>query len=417
MKTPILATFTTAAIAASIALGDSYTNENGLVWSYRTNGAGTATLTSVTQADGAEPSGALAIPSSVNGVPVTAIAAAFCRYNHSITNLTVADTVTEIGAMAFAGCTELTGVILGNGLVSIGGGEHPSSSSDPDEYANYGAFGKCLKLETVAFGSKIASIGAHAFSECQALKTLTLPDSVQTLGVNAFYHNKSLATVTLGTGLTAMGECAFANCTALKNVLVRQYGDAQKALFDGVFDNCSIWTYSLSGGKATITAVAPADGAVSVPSSAGGNPVTAIANNVGKGCENITSLVITDTVKTIGYGAFALCTSLGEVVLGDGVTTLNSYNEYAYSDPTTAWYAFGGCTALTNVVFGSSLTAMYGSFCRCTALERVVLPDSLVTLGADSFFGCTKMTSASLGPNLTTVGGYSFYGCTRLREV
>ena len=87
----------------------------------------------------------------------------------------------------------------------------------------------------------------------------------------------------------------------------------------------STWKYELSISKdktttnATITAVTPADGALVVPSAVDGYKVVAIGDKVGQGCENITSLVVADTVRSIGYGAFALCTSLGEVVLGDGV--------------------------------------------------------------------------------------------------
>ena len=174
------------------------------------------------------------------------------------------------------------------------------------------------------------------------------------------------------------------------------------------------WTYTLSSGNATITAVAPADGTLIVPSEIDGHPVTTIRYNVGKGCENITSLVVADSVKTIGYGAFALCASLGEVVLGDGVTTIGSSTS-ANSNPTAGNYAFGGCAALTNVVFGSSLVTLNGSFCKCTALERVVLPESLVTIGADAFFGCERLISAEFGGNVATIGGYAFGGCQRLR--
>ena len=186
----------------------------------------------------------------------------------------------------------------------------------------------------------------------------------------------------------------------------------------------SIWSYTLSVSSdkattnATVTAVVPADGALVVPSAVNGYTVTAIGNNVGKGCGGITSLRIPDSVGTVGYGAFAECASLGEVVLGNGVTKINSRsNASSYPSPTPADFAFGGCAALTNVVFGSSLREMYGSFCKCTALERVSLPDSLVKLGHDSFFGCTGLISVSLGPNLTSIGRFSFQSCVQLRDV
>ena len=221
---------------------------------------------------------------------------------------------------------------------------------------------------------------------------MVLPDSLVTLGADSFFGCTKMTSASLGPNLTTVGGYSFYGCTRLREVEFRDSDSGALAIGDCSFQGCSQLervTFSRS--------------------------LKSIGDNAFQSCTALKRVDFPDTLRTVGYGAFAFCTSLGEVVLGDGVTTLNSYNEYAYSDPTTAWYAFGGCTALTNIVFGSSLTAMYGSFCRCTALERVVLPDSLVTLGADSFFGCTRLGSVVLGRNVETIGGYAFGNCPCLR--
>ena len=125
----------------------------------------------------------------------------------------------------------------------------------------------------------------------------------------------------------------------------------------------STWSYTLSVApdlttNATITAVTPTDGALVVPSAVDGYSVVSIGNNVGKNNATIKSLRIPDSVQTIGSGAFTWCTSLGEVVLGDGVTTI-----YGYSSDNTdtsgdngyeQYGAFAGCSARR---FGRSATS------------------------------------------------------------
>ena len=52
------------------------------------------------------------IPSEINGTPVTTIGNAAFR-DSSVTSVTIPASVTEIGANAFAGCTNLTSVTYG----------------------------------------------------------------------------------------------------------------------------------------------------------------------------------------------------------------------------------------------------------------------------------------------------------------
>ena len=59
--------------------------------------------------------------------------------------------------------------------------------------------------------------------------------------------------------------------------------------------------------------------------------------------DNITSVIIPNSVTTIGYMAFAYCDNLTSVVIGDSVTKLEPY-------------AFASCSQLTSVVIGDSVT-------------------------------------------------------------
>jgi hypothetical protein len=103
---------------------------------------GTITITGYTG-----PGGAVTIPDMINGLTVTSIGyQAF--YNgyilqpYILTSITIPDSVTNIGALAFAWCNRLSAVTLGNGLVSIG--------SD--------AFASCSSLASITIPNSVTSI-------------------------------------------------------------------------------------------------------------------------------------------------------------------------------------------------------------------------------------------------------------------
>ena len=101
-------------------------------------------------------SGALVIPATYNGYPVT-----------------------SIGSYAFYYCTSLTSVTIGNSVTSIG--------SD--------AFYNCTSLTSVTIGNSVTSIGSDAFYNCTSLKSVTIPDSVTGIGDGAFYNCANLTDV------------------------------------------------------------------------------------------------------------------------------------------------------------------------------------------------------------------------------
>jgi hypothetical protein len=71
----------------------------------------------------------------------------FC-YCYSLTNVTIPNSVTSIGQLAFTYCTSLSSVTIPNSVTSI------------ESYAFY----SCLNLTSVRFGNSITNIGSWAFN-------------------------------------------------------------------------------------------------------------------------------------------------------------------------------------------------------------------------------------------------------------
>lgn len=160
------------------------------------------------------------------------------------------------------------------------------------------AFHQCSGLTSVVIADTVQVIGDYAFSET-GLTSVVVPDSVQQINNYAFYNNQNLASVVIGDATTSIGHHCFGWCQSLSSVFIP---DSVTALGIGL---------------------------VALPSCLGfGLELTSNNLNNRRGdvrcipCFNETSLVIPDTVSTIGTRAFYSCTTLLSIVIPDSVTRI-----------------------------------------------------------------------------------------------
>lgn len=139
------------------------------------------------------------------------------------------------------------------------------------------------------------------------------------------------------------------------------------------------------------------------------------ANNTG-----ITSVVIPDTVTSIGAFAFYGATSLASVTFGTGVTSIgtaafagNTALTSVIIPPgvtTLSDSSFTGTTSLTNVTLQSGLVTIAGNAFRDSGLTSVSIPNSVTTIGANAFMDSLSLASVTFGSGIALVDSGAFSG-------
>lgn len=97
------------------------------------------------------------------------------------------------------------------------------------------------------------------------------------------------------------------------------------------------------------------------------------------GIANIKSIIIPDSVTSIGDLAFADCESLENITIPDSVISIGK-----------------------------------GAFSRCYNLESITIPNSVISIGNNMFSNCYSLKSISIPNSVTNIDDYAFNWCTNL---
>lgn len=120
----------------------------------------------------------------------------------------------------------------------------------------------------------------------------------------------------------------------------------------------------------------------------------------------------------IPKGLVAEVTSNPNKYSGDIVIPSNFvYDGVNYSVKTINGSAFYECSGLTSIIIPNSVTTIGGSAFQGCGLTSVTIPNSVISIGKEAFEGCKFLKSVSIPSSLNSIDEDAFYGCNGLTSV
>ncbi len=356
----------------------------------------------------------------------------------SLTSITFPDTVESVGGRMFVGCENLATIKgLENaqfpaGYAYTGSGlTNATVGSKPCKYM----FSDCLKLTSVTFTDPtVSTLVEYMFQNCTALQKVDLSSltSLTALPNYMFQNCSALEEVTLpaGTALKHLGTYTFQNCVALKKINSTEEGTVDLSGLTGLDRISTSATASVGSSTNAYTF----DGCESIQKVVFPEKFTLIGGYAFRNCTNLTTIdfskitiigqyafagsgltavTISASVTNIYAGAFTDCLSLKDVTFAEGTGTVT-----LAAGTSTKPGVFGG-SAVENVTFSGRLTNLNTStFMNCPSLQKIVLPETITSLGGYQFSGCTALQSVDLSAlTIKAFPSNLFDGCINLNEV
>lgn len=282
------------------------------------------------------------IPDGVTSIGNTAF-----YYCYNLTSVTIPDSVNFIGSFAFNGCKLLTSIAIPSSMTTI------SSCA----FAGSG-------ITNMIIPNSVTSIGEWAFGSSK-LTSITIPDSVTSIGDQAFQYTH-LTSIVIPASVTSIGYGAFYRCRYLESITI---ADSVTEIEHSAFEDTAFYKNSSNWENGT---------------------VLYIGNHLIKAKENLSGVYyIKDCTLTIATGAFSLCNNITNIIIPNSVTRIGCF-------------AFSSCSSITNITIPNGVTSIdHYAFANCSSLTSVAIKTKNATFRSYVFDDCLNLRTIYLYRNST----------------
>ena len=239
-----------------------------------------------------------------------------------------------------------------------------------------------IRIPDTYNGLPVVGIWGSAFQDLEWLTNVVIPDSVEWIWITAFDNCPNLEKLTIPDSVTDMGAMAVRNCPkAVETVDGVTYVDKWLLRCDPSITELNIRPDTV------------------------GLAENAVCGGLDGGFEGLTSVVIPNSVRYLGRGAFENCLGLKSITLSENIREI----------PSRAFY---WCKALESITVPNGVTEIgEDAFYSCNALVTVLLPVGLEHIGRHAFDQCSSLAEIELPDTVTRVGTYAFNYCLALKRV
>ncbi len=416
----------------------------------------------------------LTLPDNYNGRKYSIKSYAF-KDRAELISVTIPDGIKEIGNYTFSGCSGLTSITIPESVTSLGShafscvnlteinfnaiamGDNPDNSSAfwsigqnskgvtvniganvtkiPNNLfsgasyrdQNYTEKYMYNKITNVVFadGSQCKSIGASAFEGCKDLVNISLPKGITHIDKNAFYNCESLTSITIPENITSIGNYAFRNCTALAEINFNATSmddlTSENRMFYNAGQNSDGITVNVGANVTKIPAYIfyAYEYDNTLPPKvinivfADKSQCTSIGERAFTNSESLISITIPNSITSVGYYAFAGCTDLTEI----------NFNATAMDDLSSENYVFSGAGQNgggITVNVGANVTKIPAyMFYNVSCITNVLFTNEsqCTSIGESAFSGCIGLISMEIPMNIINIYDNAFLYCYKLVEI
>lgn len=319
----------------------------------------------------------------------------------NLTDVTLTDSITTIGAQAFLGCSSLKSIDLKN-VTALNSGAFESSG-----------------IESIS-SSKVKKMASDVFWKCESLTSASFPN-LTTMGKRDFEGCTMLRNVSIPK-VQLLDKSTFKDCKSLKAFDFSNVND----LDDGAFQNSGLVSADLS--NVTCIGYGVFDGCSNLESVKFSDYLSVIESYAFNNCEKLDIPQLPNSVREIGDSAFA-GTATTTATLKDGVVygaavyenckMLNTASiDAGVKEIPPSTFQEDTALATVNIAENSTLTSIgMQAFMVCSALEDIAIPNTVTDIGNFAFAECSSLRDVLLYPSVANIGNSAFKDCKSLNKV
>lgn len=312
--------------------------------------------------------------------------------NRYLEEITIPNTVTKIGANAFRHCSSLKKVTFESDTSATENSGLTITSGSTQGYAFWG----CYSLEEVAFPKRVTAPGDYTLAYLPKLKKVTFPSDCKMTVVPQYLFTESGKevagglTVNIPDNVTEMKGNVFKDANYVGST---EYTDAQSNKKIKLVIPASVKKFGSNIFKNTSVAEVE----FKTPTTA--RSALTAGSSMFSGCKQLSSVVLPDDLVTTGSSLFLDCTALTEITIPQNVTTISGST-------------FKGCVNLEKV--NSKQTVGTGAAQTVETSDakqyEAILTAKITKIDSSAFFNCGKINKITLPDTLTTLGAQSLAG-------